>query len=196
MRNVRSGFSMIELLVVIAVIGILAGVLLPVLGTMRQKGRVAATSAALKNIEVALRQYDFDFGRYPPDPGTDTNYDLSAECLVFYLGTPFRKMPTKSSHVKATKNGGPYFEFKHEYLMSTDGDDNQEFVDYWQQPFQYDNIRDDSVDPDGFTDAGGEGFGSDPRADGKPRNVNSYDVWSRGITNGARARDYVANFKP
>ena len=107
------------------------------------------------------------------------------------LGTPFRKLPNAAKlEVGATKNGGPYFEFKHEYLKDTDGDGNMEFVDYWDTPFEYDNVRDDTT---GYTDC--SAFADDPR-DGTPKNTNSYDIWSLGYTIGARKKDVVANFKP
>ncbi len=196
MRRSSSGFTMIELLVVIAVIGILAGLLLPVLGQMRERGRVAATMASVKNVEVGLRQYDFVFGQYPPDYSVavvvlDPSYDLSAECLYYYLGTAFRKLPnTAKGEVLASKNGGPFFEFKHEYLSDTDGDGNMEFIDYWETPFEYDNIRDDEV---GHSDCSTNG--PDPRS-GVAKNPHSYDLWSLGPDMGATAKSAVANFKP
>lgn len=193
MMKRRLGFSMIELLVVIAVIGILAGILLPVLGKMRERGKIAATMAMIKNLEVAIRQYDFDFGQYPPDAnaamsGTiDPMYNTGAECLVFFLGTPFRKMPIKANHVQASKNGGPYFEFRDDRLADV-GEDFDVIVDYWGTPIEYDNLRDDQ-----WQDC--STFGTDPR-DGDGKNMNSYDIWSFGPSEGSSKKDVIGNFRP
>lgn len=65
------GFTLIEILVCLAVISILAAMLLPVLGRVRENGRRAACSSNLKQIALGFPQYlqDSD-GRYPPDGTT------------------------------------------------------------------------------------------------------------------------------
>ena len=68
-RSLRS-FTLIELLVVIAVIGILAGLLLPALVAGRRRAIRARAVSEIKNLELALKQYELDFGRYPPDSYT------------------------------------------------------------------------------------------------------------------------------
>ena len=71
MRNGRSsrrrtqGFTLIELLVVIAIIGILAGMLLPVLANAKTKARAAKARAEITGIVAAIRQYESDYHRYP-----------------------------------------------------------------------------------------------------------------------------------
>ncbi len=62
----RSGFSLIELLVVIVIIGILMSLILPTIGNVRYKARVAQVSAEMSQLEQALATFQNKFGTYPP----------------------------------------------------------------------------------------------------------------------------------
>ena len=67
MKNKSSyGFTLIELLVVIAIIGILAGLLLPVLANAREKGRRAACINNLRQIGLCIAEYASDYRDYCP----------------------------------------------------------------------------------------------------------------------------------
>jgi prepilin-type N-terminal cleavage/methylation domain-containing protein len=63
----RIGFTLIELLIVISIIAILAGLLLPVIGTVRRRGQVTATVLEIQSLKNAIEQYKNKFGDYPPD---------------------------------------------------------------------------------------------------------------------------------
>ena len=63
----RRAFTLIELLVVIAIIGILAGLLVPVLNAARGRARVALAKSDVHNITMAITQYTADFDYPPPD---------------------------------------------------------------------------------------------------------------------------------
>lgn len=81
----RQGFTLIELLVVLAVVGILAGLLLPVLARARENGRRAACQSNLRQIGLGLQQYTQDWDEilipdwFAPDgtttPGTTQSAD-------------------------------------------------------------------------------------------------------------------------
>ncbi len=66
MDRKRSGFTLIELLVVIAIIAILAGILFPVFGSARERGRTVACLNNLSQLGKAMLMYmDDNGGRYP-----------------------------------------------------------------------------------------------------------------------------------
>jgi len=75
------GFTLIELLVVIAIIAILAAILFPVFAKVREKARQTACESNLKQISLALLQYEQDndettvpFQMVDPDWGVSQNY--------------------------------------------------------------------------------------------------------------------------
>jgi len=57
---------MLELLLVISIIGLLVGILLPVLSAVKKRGQIRATQPLIAGISSALNQYYADFDEYPP----------------------------------------------------------------------------------------------------------------------------------
>jgi len=62
----RSGFTLVELLVVIAIIGLLIALLLPAIQAARESARRSQCSNNLRQIGVALANYQSAVSRFPP----------------------------------------------------------------------------------------------------------------------------------
>jgi prepilin-type N-terminal cleavage/methylation domain-containing protein len=102
-RSSQSGFTMLELLVVVGIIGLLMGILLPVLSTARKRSREAAAKHAMDAIAMAMEKYRDDFRAYPPDDqfGPPTSDPSGSEALGHFL---CKRFPWGETHY------GPYLE--------------------------------------------------------------------------------------
>ncbi len=139
------GFTLIEMLVVIAIIGVLAGLLIPVLSGFVGTGERAEAQAVIAALKLGIEAYVNDFDDFPPntlaDLGVSANgLNAGNEALVACLATQ--------------QKGGPYYEFREKDLENLDGDQRPDFnqssfgtreafemLDPWGSPYIYFNIR-------------------------------------------------------
>lgn len=97
-RRSRAAFTLIELLAVIAIIGILAGLLIPVVGNARDRARAVECQSNLRQVHVALLLYLQDHkdllpgpltGAQPSQYSTDSSVaNALATHLAVYQGLP------------------------------------------------------------------------------------------------------------
>ena len=97
----RGAFTLVELLVVIAIIGILVGMLLPAVQSVREAARKTSCLNNLRQIGLALLSYEAAFEQFPPsfeiEPGTvltgnNGSWSIHGRLLPFLEQTNARKL--------------------------------------------------------------------------------------------------------
>jgi prepilin-type N-terminal cleavage/methylation domain-containing protein len=82
-----SGFTLIELLVVIAIIGILVGMLLPAVQSVREAARRTDCSNRMRQMAIATLNYEGARQHFPPGThtynGTNVNLSIHSHLLVY-----------------------------------------------------------------------------------------------------------------
>lgn len=110
-RAGTKAFTLIELLVVIAVIGILAGLLLPVLSRAKEAGRTAVCVSNLRQIGQASMVYSTDFNGHLPsfrDWLYTTPVALTSGTLYAYIDGPgVYQCPTDQKEISSHRQSSP-----------------------------------------------------------------------------------------
>ena len=83
-RGFTTAFTLIELLVVISIIGILAGLTMPVLSRAKDKGKQAFCNNSLHQIALGFALYHADFDDMFPAPGSKKTYGPQPEDWIWW----------------------------------------------------------------------------------------------------------------
>jgi prepilin-type N-terminal cleavage/methylation domain-containing protein len=80
----QKGFTLIELLIVVAILGIIAAVIIPNIGTFMSMGTVSAANSEAENVKTASLAYYADAQEWPvTTSSTSGNYSFTD----YYAGT-------------------------------------------------------------------------------------------------------------
>jgi prepilin-type N-terminal cleavage/methylation domain-containing protein/prepilin-type processing-associated H-X9-DG protein len=146
-RRLRRGFTLVELLVVIAVIALLAALIVPALGGMRQRAAISLSRSNLHQLGTALAAYAAERGGhlpasvYPPRPGeprfhwTDALWPFLGVRDVYLspclTGEELSRMSTPFHHDASLTFGG--YGYNYQYLGN--GRFNAAWSAPWDAPF-------------------------------------------------------------
>ena len=93
----KQHFSLVELLTVIAVIAILAGILIPTVGAVKESGKATQALTEVKGIHLAIKSFQNDH-KYLPAKSIEENKD------IVYWGSSAAVTPAANASVTITEN--------------------------------------------------------------------------------------------
>lgn len=99
----ENGFTLIEILIVVAIIGILAALVIPNLGSLSDKARIEKTKVMIEAISNALEAYHAEFREYPPD-GFDVLDGANAQGVEVDAIDPVSRTPNPTLGKQRRRN--------------------------------------------------------------------------------------------
>jgi len=147
----KRGFTLIELLVVILIIGVLAGLIVTAVGSVRQRTFVAKAKTNINSLAVALAAYHTLTGVYPGAGSALPKDDPVALFAALYTGNP-KCGGSRENHLQdwPVEQIGRFDGFQEDpdavYPQARDEDlifDNRQglpnlvFLDAWNRPYHY-----------------------------------------------------------
>lgn len=69
----RTGLTLIEIIIVVIVIGILAAILLPAIGSVRESAQRTTCTSQMRQLGLGLQNYESRHSRFPPAKTTEKN---------------------------------------------------------------------------------------------------------------------------
>ena len=152
------GFTLIELLTVIAIIGILASILIPVVGRVRESARTAQCASNIRQISLGMLMYADENGvlptsgqgaRLPTDwiLWRDESGDFSIEnsAIIPYLGSAFTPDLYRCPSDERIKAGGAV-NYAYSYSLNRAlGESSGSAAQYARLDGRVHNVRDPSL---------------------------------------------------
>ena len=137
----RSGFTLIELLIAIAIVGIIAGVTVPLFMNMLKGARIKTTKQSLKMTQSALGLFKIDLGVLPLQlndlvrrPSVSDHYDQE-QVSEWAEGGYLKKVPKdawkKKFHYRLTPEGEHPYELYSYGRKGKKGVKKSEWIRAW-----------------------------------------------------------------
>ena len=127
----RSGFTLTELVVVVAILVVLAGVLVPAIGSYVDKSKIARAQSDMKEIGNAFTRYDSDTSVWPSNASyssiATTSHDLTSFTCLFQ--NTYSKTGWDGPYLNKGARVGTSMQ------VATSGATNTGLLDPWQRPY-------------------------------------------------------------
>ena len=120
MKTSSKRFTLIELLVVIAIIGILAGLVFPALGVVRNNAKKSKASSECQSLKTAIIMYESEFSCWPAKVSGSSDAPVSSSDYV------------KMCQILTGENSKKMVF----YEVGVGYDENKGILDPWNRPYQ------------------------------------------------------------